>query len=505
MKLVLPVWDYKRPVTVSHGNDRHSCGEDQADPTTSRPARSQPAHFVRRWLLELSSHKRLSSTVCSPPLSTPVHPLIYTLSLPSHQFDKMAMERVKQLVSHMSPGSSKGVAALERKSPDDVVITLAIRSPLCKAKGGGFMYTRTDELMLEMFKQAIAQSGIDPALVGDITVGNVLSPGALYEARVAALAAGFPETVPVQTVNRFCSSGLMAVTDIANKVRVGQIEVGLAIGIESMSQNEDKGAPTISDTIKANPTACDCAMPMGWTSENVAGDFHISREDMDEWATLSFQRAEHADRSGYFKNEIVPITAYEKPDETGKRAVKVVSKDDGIRYGTTKDKLLKVRAAFPQWKPSQTTGGNASQITDGAAAVLIMTRRKAEELGLRVLAKHIATAVAGVPPRVMGIGPTYAIPMVLEHVGITQDDVDIFEINEAFASMMVYCVRKLGLNPDKVNVNGGAIALGHPLGATGARQVATGLNELARRNGKILVTSMCIGTGMGAAAVFVRD
>ncbi|OSX67281.1 hypothetical protein POSPLADRAFT_1042525 [Postia placenta MAD-698-R-SB12] len=371
----------------------------------------------------------------------------------------MAMERVKQLVSHMSPGSSKGVAALERKSPDDVVITLAIRSPLCKAKGGGFI---TDELMLEMFKQAIAQSGIDPALVGDITVGNVLSPGALYEARVAALAAGFPETVPVQTVNRFCSSGLMAVTDIANKVRVGQIEVGLAIGIESMSQNEDKGAPTISDSIKANPTACDCAMPMGWTSENVAGDFHINREDMDEWATLSFQRAEHADRSGYFKNEIVPITAYEKPDETGKRAVKVVSKDDGIRYGTTKDKLLKVRAAFPQWKPSQTTGGNASQITDGAAAVLIMTRRKAEELGLRVLAKHIATAVAGVPPRVMGIGPTYAIPMVLEHVGITQDDVDIFE-------------------------------------------VATGLNELARRNGKILVTSMCIGTGMGAAAVFVRD
>jgi len=252
--------------------------------------------------------------------------------------------------------------------------------------------------------------------------------------------------------------------------------------------------------------ACDCTMPMGWTSENVAGDFNISREEMDAWAALSFQRAEHADKAGYFANEIVPFTVFDKPDpETGKRATKVVTKDDGIRYGTTKDKLLKVRAAFPQWKPSQTTGGNASQITDGAAAVLLMTRRKADELGLTILAKHVATSVAGVPPRVMGIGPTYAIPMVLDHVGITQDDVDIFEINEAFASMMVYCVRKLGLDPEKVNVNGGAIALGHPLGATGARQVATGLNELARRNGKILVTSMCIGTGMGAAAVFVRE
>ncbi|PCH33934.1 thiolase [Wolfiporia cocos MD-104 SS10] len=417
----------------------------------------------------------------------------------------MAMERVKQLVSHMSPGSSKGVAALERKSPDDVVITMAIRSPLCKSKGGGLMHTRSDELLTEMFKQAIARSGIDPAIVGDITVGTVLPPGAMYEARASALAAGFPASVPVQTVNRFCSSGLMAVTDISNKVRAGQIEIGLAVGVESMSQNPDKGAPPSSDAIKANPAACDCSMPMGWTSENVAGDFNITREDMDAWAALSFQRAEHADKSGYFASEIVPFTAFEKPDASGTRATKVLTKDDGIRYGTTKDGLLKIRPAFPQWQPAQTTGGNASQITDGAAAVLLMTRRKAEELRLKVLAKHVMTAVAGVPPRIMGIGPTHAIPRVLELVGITKEDVDLFEINEAFASMMVYCVRKLELDPEKVNVNGGAIALGHPLGATGARQVATGLNELARRNGKILVTSMCIGTGMGAAGVFVRD
>lgn len=167
---------------------------------------------------------------------------------------------------------------------------------------------------------------------------------------------------------------------------------------------------------------------MGWTSENVAGDFNISREDMDDWAATSFQRAEKADKAGYFEKEIVPFTAYSKPDpETAKREAKVVAKDDGIRPGTTKEKLAKIRAAFPQWKPSQTTGGNASQITDGTAAVMLMTRRKAEELGLPILAKHIATAVVGLAPRVMGIGPSIAIPRVLEQTGITKEDVDLFE------------------------------------------------------------------------------
>ncbi|KAI0931776.1 hypothetical protein AcW2_000587 [Taiwanofungus camphoratus] len=424
----------------------------------------------------------------------PPPPPPFTISDPT----TMAMERVKQLVSHMSLGSSRGAGTLQQKNPDDVVITMAIRSPLCKAKGGGFKDTTSDELLTEMFKHAIARSGIDPSLVGDITVGTVLSPGATYEARAASLAAGFPESVPVQTINRFCSSGLMAVTDISNKIRAGQIQVGLAVGVESMSHNPDNGAPPLSDVVRANPTAHDCEMRMGQTSENVAGDFNISREDMDGWAALSFQRAERAQKAGYFAHEIVPFTAFQKDSTTGKRTTKVVDRDDGIRYGTTKEALMKIRGAFPQWSPSQTTGGNASQITDGAAAVLLMTRRKAEELGLRILAKHVTTAVAGVAPRIMGIGPTYAIPMVLEQAGITKDDVDLFEINEAFASMMVYCVRTLGLDAEKVNVNGGAIALG-------ARQLATGLNELARRNGKILVTSMCIGTGMGAAAVFVAE
>ncbi|OBZ79350.1 3-ketoacyl-CoA thiolase 5, peroxisomal [Grifola frondosa] len=356
------------------------------------------------------------------------------------------MDRVKQLVSHLTPGASKGRAALERKSPDDVVITLAIRSPLCKARKGGFKDTRYET---SLHLQAIARSAVDPALVGDITVGTVLTPGSAYEARAAALTAGFPESVPVQTINRFCSSGLMAVTDISNKIRAGQIQIGLAVGVESMSQHPDSGGPQPSEEIKAHPSAKDCSMPMGWTSENVAEEFDISRHDMDEFAARSFQRAERAEKEGIFANEIVPFTAYVTDPATGQRTAKVVTKDDGIRYGTTKEGLLKIKAAFPHWGRGHTTGGNASQITDGAAAVLLMTRRKAEELGLKILGKHVTTSVAGLAPRIMGIGPSIAIPMALESVGITKDD-----INEAFASMYVYCVKKLGLDVEKVNVNG---------------------------------------------------
>jgi acetyl-CoA acetyltransferase family protein len=413
------------------------------------------------------------------------------------------MERIKQLSSHFA-GSAKGLAALERKNPGDVVITMAIRSPLCKAKKGGLKDTRTDELMLEMFKQSIAHGGIDPALVGDICVGTVLAPNALYHARGAALAAGFPETVPVQVINRFCSSGLMATTTIANQIRAGQVEIGLAIGVESMSDNVDSGGPAQSEEIANSYPARDCPKRMGWTSENVASDFSLTRDEMDDWAAKSFQRAERAQKAGFFDREIVPFTAF-KNDASGARVKVVLTKDDGIRYGTTKESLAKIKAAFPQWGKALTTGGNASQVTDGAAAVLLMTRQKAQELGLTILAKHISTTVTGVAPRIMGIGPVSAIKMVISNAGITLNDVDLFEINEAFASQYVYCVKELGIDPEKVNVNGGAIALGHPLGCTGARQIATGLNELERRKGKILLTSMCIGTGMGAASIFIRE
>ncbi|KAI9513058.1 thiolase [Russula earlei] len=419
---------------------------------------------------------------------------------------------------------SSNLTALQRKNLDDVVVTMAIRSPLCKAKKGGFKdmrrvflfkisrlavnvphFCRSDELLTEMFRQAINHCRIDPAIFDDICVGTVLAKGPTYEARAAALAAGIPESVPVQTLNRFCSSGLMSVTTIANEIRAGQIDVGLAVGVESMSWNPDVGPEGASDEIKMCGPASDALQPMGWTSENVAREFNISREDMDDFAARSFQRAEAADRAGYFAKEIVPFTSYQKDATTGVRKKVTISKDDGIRYATTKANLLKIKPAFPQWPPAQTTGGNASQITDGAAAVLLMNRRKAEELGLRILGKYVNVAVTGLAPHIMGIGPTIAIPKVLEKVGLKKEEVDLFEINEAFASMYVYCVRKLELDQDKVNVNGGAIAFGHPLGATGARQVVTGLSELERRGGKVLVTSMCVGTGMGAAAVFLRE
>jgi acetyl-CoA acyltransferase 1 len=245
-------------------------------------------------------------------------------------------------------------------------------------------------------------------------------------------------------------------------------------------------------------------MPMGWTSENVAGDFKITREQMDAWAAGSHQRAERAQKSGVFDAEIIPVTVPTK-NADGSLGTKVVSRDDGIREGTTAEGLAKIKGAFKQWAPSQTTGGNASQITDGGAFVLLMTRRKAQELGLPILAKHVTNVSSGLAPRIMGIGPSIAIPKLLEQTGLTKDDIDLFEINEAFSSMMVYCVNKLELDPAKVNVNGGAIALGHPLGCTGARQVATGLNAIKRSGGKLLVTSMCVGLGMGCAGLWVNE
>ncbi|KAE9408268.1 thiolase [Gymnopus androsaceus JB14] len=412
------------------------------------------------------------------------------------------MDRIKQIASHLT--GSGGVSALQYQSPDDVVITMAIRSPLCKARKGGFKDARTDELMLEMFKRTIEMSKIDPSLVNDICVGNVLSSAAAYEARAAALAAGFPITTPVQVINRFCSSGLMAVTSIANSIRAGQIEIGLAVGVESMSFNPDNGGPEQSELLSCNAQSADCAKPMGWTSENVAEDFGVSRDEQDAFAALSFQRAEHAQKSGFFDKEIVPFEVFQKDPRTGERSPTLVTKDDGIRYGTTKESLSKIRSAFPQWGMGATTGGNASQITDGAASILLMTRRKAQELGLEILAKHVTTAVVGVPPRIMGVGqPSICDPAALENCDITKEDVDLYEINEAFASQYAYSVKTLGIPVDKVNVNGGAIAFGHPLDEY--LLIATGLNELKRRQGKVLVTSMCIGTGMGAAGVFVRD
>ena len=221
--------------------------------------------------------------------------------------------------------------------------------------------------------------------------------------------------------------------------------------------------------ILSNQAAKDCAEPMGWTSENVGRDFKVSRETMDKYATRSHNRAEEATKSGKFLEEILPVKTIQVNAETGESKDVVVDKDDGIRFGSTYEAVHKGRPAFPQWG-ELSTGANSSQVTDGAAAAFIMTRRKAEELGLKPLARHVATTVVGIEPKYMGIAPASAVPKLLKKVGISKEDVDLWEINEAFATMYVYCVENLGIDPEKVNVNGGAIALGHPLGATGVRQ-----------------------------------
>lgn len=306
-------------------------------------------------------------------------------------------------------------------------------------------------------------------------------------------------------MNRFCSSGLKAVQDIANQIQLGAIDAGVAVGAELMSAGGDRlNKPFNDEVLKSSQDAADCMQPMGQTSENVGRDFNISRAQQDVYAAESFRRAEEAQKQGWFDDEIVPLTTRVKDAKTGEEKSVTVSRDDGVRYGTSVESLSKIRPAFSQFG-DKSTGGNSSQVTDGAAAVLLMRRSKAVELGQPILAKFAGATVAGVPPRVMGIGPTAAIPKLLEKFSLDKGDVDVYEINEAFASMAVYCIEKLGLDHAKVNPRGGAIALGHPLGATGARQIATILSEARRTKAKVLVTSMCIGTGQGMAGLFVNE
>lgn len=417
-----------------------------------------------------------------------------------------ASQRLSAIANQISGGGeSLARKRVLAKNADDIVITLAVRTPLTKAKKGGLKDTPLDDLLISLLTTVREKSNLDPNLVEDVCVGNVLSPGAAYLARSAVLAAGFPETTAASIASRFCSSGLLAIQQIANQIIAGSIEVGIAVGAESMSTNPDGGAPPFSEKIANHPLASQNKQPMGQTSENVAGQFGLTRAQMDEFAASSFQKAEKAQKAGWFKDEIIPVKTTIKDPKTGEVKEIVVDSDDGIRYGTTAESLGKIRAAFPQWEPSHTTGGNASQITDGAAALIMMKRSRAEQLGQPILGKFVAATVTGLEPRIMGIGPSVAIPKILAKTGLNQEDVDVFEINEAFASMGVYCVQKLNLPPSKVNPRGGAIAFGHPLGATGARQVVTALAELRRSNKRVAVTSMCVGTGMAMAAVFVSE
>ncbi len=256
--------------------------------------------------------------------------------------------------------------------------------------------------------------------------------------------------------------------------------------------------PFVDEIINGTQDAADCMMPMGQTSENVGKDFNITRESQDRYAAESYQRAEAAQKAGWFDDEIVPITVKKDGQDV------TLTKDEGPRWGTTYEGLAKIRPAFPDYG-DRSTGGNSSQVTDGAAAVLLMKRSKALELGQPILAKFVGATVAGLAPRIMGIGPSLAVPKLLGKYNLTVDDIDLIELNEAFASMAVYCRDTLKLDWNKMNVRGGAIALGHPLGATGARQIVTGLSECRRRKAKILLTTMCIGTGMGMAGLFVNE
>ncbi|TPX58447.1 hypothetical protein PhCBS80983_g03122 [Powellomyces hirtus] len=403
-----------------------------------------------------------------------------------------ASDRINNIAGHLTVTG----AAKAPKKPDDVVIVSALRTPLCKGGKGAFKETHPEYLLASSLKSVLTQTGIDPALVQDVQVGNVLMPGAgVTTSRMAALYAGYPDSTALSAVNRQCSSGLTTCANIAAAIKAGYIDVGVGAGVESMSMYYGPGAmPTdLDEKMQEYGPARDVMIPMGQTSENVAKEFKVTREAQDKFALRSHNLAAKAQKEGLFDEEIVPVTLH---DGT------VVSKDDGIR-ATSAEILAKLRPAFG--KEGTTTAGNASQITDGAASVLLMRRSVAEKLGLKVLARWVGFSVVGVPSRIMGIGPEKAIPEVLRQTGLKIDEVDIFEINEAFASQAVYCTEKLGIPIEKVNPKGGAIAFGHPMGATGARQVATLLPELRRQKKKFGVISMCVGIGMGAAAVIENE
>ncbi|KAG8731056.1 3-ketoacyl-CoA thiolase with broad chain length specificity [Ceratobasidium sp. 423] len=392
------------------------------------------------------------------------------------------------------------------QAPNDVVIISALRTAITKAKKGGFKDTMPEELLSNVLKAVYTSAKLDPKLIEDVAVGNVLPPGGgASAARMAALHAGIPNSSAVFTVNRQCSSGLTAISHIANEISTGQIDIGIGAGVESMTQGYGASVlpATFSEAVLSNQESADCLIPMGITSENVAAQFKITRATQDAFAANSFVKAAAAQKAGKFRAEIVPVKVKWTDPKTEEEKEIVVEHDDGVRDGVTAESLSKLKPAFS--KTGSTHAGNASQVSDGAAAVLLARRSVAQKLGLPILGKFVTSAVVGVPPKIMGVGPAFAIPKALSKAGIQIGDVDFFEINEAFASQAVMSIQHLGIPFEKVNPNGGAIALGHPLGCTGARQVATAFAHAKRTKERVIVTSMCIGSGMGMAAVFVSE
>src|SRR3954469_4724729 len=383
---------------------------------------------------------------------------------------------------------------------NEVVIVSAVRTAVGKGKkDGALSSTHPVELSALVMKEAIDRAGIDMATIDDVTWGCAMPEASqgLNVARLSALRAGLPVEVPAQTINRFCSSGLQTIADGAMQIMSGMSDVVLAGGVEMMSQ-----VPMSGYHARLDPEALESYIGMGFTAERVADRWKISRADQDAWALGSQQKAAKALKSGAFDGQIVPVPVERVSWAGTEKTVETLSFARGelVRAETPPEGLAKLKPAFKTNGP--VTAGNASPYSDGAAALLLMRRSRAEALGLKPLARFVSFAVAGVDPDVMGVGPIKAVPKALKKAGLEMKDIDLIEFNEAFAAQVLAVVRELGMPEDRVNVNGGAIALGHPLGATGSKLTTQLVHELRRRGGGTGLVTMCIGGGMGAAGIF---
>ncbi|MCA9964731.1 MAG: acetyl-CoA C-acyltransferase [Anaerolineales bacterium] len=388
----------------------------------------------------------------------------------------------------------------------EAVIVAGSRTAVGKAKRGSTRNWRSDDMAAAVIREVMRQAeGFDPAEIDDVIIGCAMPEGAqgLNFGRTIALRAGLPVDTPGMTVNRFCSSGLQTIAMAAERIIANGADAIIAGGAETMSM-----VPMSGFRVNPNPYMVEnmpeVYMGMGYTAENVADEYEVSRQAQDEFAVRSHQRAAVAYAKGLFDGEILPIeieetTAGANGPET---TTFILDKDEHLRADTTLEGLAKLRPVFKQG--GSVTAGNASPLSDGAAAVLVMERSKAEALGLKPLLKFVGFNVGGVRPEVMGIGPVAAVPRVLKRTGLSLNNIDLIELNEAFAAQAVAVIRELGLDEEKVNVNGGAIALGHPLGCTGAKLTVQIMNEMRRRDSQFGMVTMCIGGGMGAAGIFER-
>jgi acetyl-CoA acyltransferase len=381
-------------------------------------------------------------------------------------------------------------------NPNDAVIVSAVRTAVARGKkDGSLANVHPVDQSAEVLKAAVSRAGVAPADIDDVIWGCAMPEASqgLNMARLSVLRAGFPVDVPATTVNRFCSSGLQTVAMASQAIMSGMAETVVAGGVEMMSQVPMSGYHT-----RLNPAITESYIGMGFTAERVAERWQVSRADQDAWALGSHEKAARAWQAGHFADQIVPVAA-ERSNGNGTETV-TFARDELVRTDTTAEKLAKLQPAFKVG--GTVTAGNASPYSDGAAALVVMKRAKADALGLKPLARFVTFAAAGVAPDVMGVGPIKAVPKALRLAGMSLSDIDLIEFNEAFASQILASMRDLGMPEDKVNVNGGAIALGHPLGATGAKLTTQLIHELRRRGGGRGLVTMCVGGGMGAAGIF---